>query len=565
MTASRIRATPALRMAPIALALWAAIAHGGAHAAGEYMEHRVRAGDTLEALSTHYLGTPRLWPRLQAHNKVADPLRLRPGSILRIPAQWLPVGSAQVGFVQGQASVTEAGGASTQPLQNGTLLAEGARVQVAPDSFLNVRLADGSVIRVQAGTEVQLQQLRRRGRAGNAQSVLELHKGSVESSVPPSQDGTRHFEIRTPMASTSVRGTRFAVALTDDGRTLAAVTEGALAVQQRSAATGQPTPVPSGQGVSVAADGQVGTPRPLLPAPDLAALPASLHDADFLTLALAPVSGASGYQVQLAHDANFTEVLRSGTFASPQVRMRAVDDGSYHLAVRALDATGLPGLIAQRAITVKTQPVPPLYQAPPAGGTLSRTQGELACTLVSGVVRYRIQVAADDGFATPLLDDDRAQDCRARVDTLAPGRYFWRAASIRELPGGGTDQGPFAPPQPFAVADNPGAPDAAAMQAGGDGPGMHLRWPGEAGMSFRLQVAETEDFAAPVADERLDTPQWSSTALGPGLYFVRIQVRDPSGLESSFSTPRQIRVPAPVQTESGLPVTSSDGRPLSLP
>ncbi|WP_406624605.1 hypothetical protein [Acidovorax sp. SDU_ACID1] len=175
------------------------------------------------------------------------------------------------------------------------------------------------------------------------------------------------------MASTSVRGTRFAVQLQGDGRTLAAVTEGTVAVDQRQAARAAGTSsaqVRGGQGVAVSADGTVGAPQALLPAPDLSALPASVHDADFLSLALTPVAGAVAYQVQVARDADLTEVLRSGAFPTPALRLRAVEDGHYHIAVRAVDATGLPGLPARRAITVKAHPVPPLYQAPAAGGTL---------------------------------------------------------------------------------------------------------------------------------------------------------------------------------------------------
>ncbi|MHA7602551.1 FecR domain-containing protein [Alicycliphilus sp. T452] len=553
----------------MALAIWAAAAHCGAYATTQDLEHRVRPGDTLEALSTHYLDTPRLWPQLQAYNRVADPHRLRPGSVLRIPARLLPAGSAQVDFVHGQASATPPAGAGATPLQAGQSLDEGARLQVAPDSFVTVRLADGTLIRVQAGTDLQLQQLRRRGRAGDAQSVLELRRGSVESSVPPSRDGARRFQVRTPKASTSVRGTRFAVTLAQDDRTLAAVTAGALSVEPRLAGMSAPataaTLLDAGHGVAVAADGQVGTPRALLPAPDLSALPASTHDADFLSLALAPVPTAVAYQVQVAHDADFIQTLRSGTFSAPQVRFPALEDGSYHLSVRAIDDSGLPGKVAQRALTIKAHPVPPLHQAPAPGGTVSRTQGELLCTPVAGVTRYRIQVAADAGFAAPLLDETSTHQCGARVAALAPGRYYWRAASVRELPGGASDQGPYAPGQPFTVANNPSAPSAAALQSGGDGPGLRLRWPGEPGQSYRLQVAATDDFATPLVDERLDTPAWASTGLAPGAYFVRIQTRDPSGLESSFSTPRLLRVQAAVQTQSGLPVTSSDGQPLSRP
>lgn len=566
MAFSCVRGTSAHQAAPLALALWAATMQGGAYASPQDIEHRVRPGDTLEALAVHYLDAPRLWPQLQAYNHVANPRRLRPGSVLRIPYQLLPAGSAEVDFVRGQASTTADTGASASPLQAGQALREGARVQVAPDSFVTVRLADGTLIRVQADTDLRLQQLRRRGRAGDAQSVLELRRGSVESSVPPGRDGARRFQVRTPKATTSVRGTRFAVTLAPDERTLAAVTEGSLAVAPQLAGTAEAaTLLDAGHGVVVAADGQMGMPRALLPAPELSGLPDTLHDADFLNISLAPVAGAVAYQVQVAHDADFIQTLRSGIFSTPQVRLPALQDASYHLQVRAIDEGGLPGNVAQRPITIKAHPIAPLYQTPAPGGTLSRTQGELLCTPVAGVARYRIQVAADAGFAAPLLDETSAQQCAARVEQLAPGNYYWRAASVRDLPGGANDQGPYAPGQAFTVANNPSAPNAADLQSRGDGPELQLRWPGEPGQRFRLQLAATEDFAAPLVDERLSEPAWTASGVAPGAYFVRIQTRDPSGLESSFSTPRLLRVQAAVQTQSGEPVTSSDGRPLSRP
>ena len=99
----------------------------------------------------------------------------------------------------------------------------------------------------------------------------------------------------------------------------------------------------------------------------------------------------------------------------------------------------------------------------------------------------------------------------------------------------------------------------------GEGPALQLRWPGGSGQSYRLQLASSDDFAALLVDERLNTPTWTAAGLAPGTYFVRIQTRDPSGLESGFSTPRLVNVRAAVQSGGGLPVTSSDGRPLARP
>ena len=558
------RFMPLPRVIPLTLAVCAVWAHPGAQGASQDIEHKIQRGDTLEALSAHYLGSPTLWPRLQAHNHVADVRRLQPGATLRIPMQLLPRGMAQASFVQGQVNVTAPEGGPTSSVKAGQSLPEGARLQVgSADSFVTVRLADGTLIRVRADTDLRLQLLRRRGRAGSAQSVLELQRGSVETSVPPNGAGERRLEIHTPKASTSVRGTRFAVILPGDERTLTAVTEGRVMVTSPKSAAA--TMVDAGQGLAVAADGQPSTPRTLLPAPDLSGLPDTVHDADFLTLALTPVTAAVAYQVQLARDADLTEVVRDETFTGPSVRLRAVEDGSYHLAVRAIDSGDLPGRVATRVIAVKAHPIAPLYQTPTRGSTVSRAQGKLLCTQVSGSARYRIQVAGDASFAAPVLDEVHAPDCSAQVAALPPGSYYWRAASIRALPDGRDDQGPYGPGEPFTVADNPAALNVATLQESADGSGLHLRWTGEPGQGYRLQLADSEDFSNLIIDERLTSPEWSNSGLAPGHYYVRIQVRNPSGLESEFSTPRRVRTFAAVRTGAGDPVTSSDGRPLSRP
>lgn len=552
-----MQTAPIRPAAALALALCAALA-APARAQQDVIEHRVVPGDTLEALSVHYLATPRLWPRLQAINHVADPRRLMPGTVLRIPASLLPAAQASAVFVSGQAQVLLPGAGQARPLQPGDDLPEGARLQVANDGFVSVRLVDGTIIRVKADADLQLQQLRRQGRAGSARSVLQLGRGSVESTVAPSEGGARHFEIRTPAASTSVRGTRFGVALTGAGQTLATVTEGEVAVQ---AAAPAPTLLPAGQGMQVQADGRSGAPRPLLAAPDLSALPATVGDADFVRLPLPAQAGAVAWQVELARDADFTQIVRSATVQGPQALLASVDDGSYHLAVRAVDAEQLPGLPAQRRLTVKAHPLPPLYQSPAPQAVLERGTGQLVCTPVVGSVRYRIQVAAGADFAAPLLDQVSDGDCQASVSALAPGRYQWRAASIRSAQGQ-DDQGPFTPPQAFTLAERPAAPDLQALALDHQDAQTQLHWSGQSGQHYRLQLAAAADFAAILADDTLAEPRWTAPQLPLGRYYVRLQVSDDaSGLVSDFSTPRQLRLGTGLQTGDGQPVNASDGSP----
>ncbi|CAN7518585.1 FecR domain-containing protein [Acidovorax delafieldii] len=542
---------------------------------GDEIAHAVKEGDTLEGLARSYLANPRQWPLLQARNKVADPKRLQPGSLIFIPVRLQPSESATVQFVQGEVTAQARGSGTPAPIATGSKLEEGTELKVGPESFVAVQLADGTVVRVQAQSELQLRQLRRRGRAGSVQSVLEMHKGGVESTVPPSAEPLRRIEIRTPLAVTSVRGTQFSVALADSGQTTASVEHGSVAVQSRrdtdsepGAALKAPTALLApGQGLAVATDGTVGAPRPLLPAPDTSGMPTTLGDAGLLAIDLPMASVATRYVAQVAQDPAFTQVLRHGSFPDGRLRWKALDDGRYYLAVRALDDAGIAGLPAVQPFTVKTRPVAPLYQHPAPGAVVPSGAAELRCTEVPGVRWYRVQVAADAQFTQPLRDEQRLTECRLALGALPAGSYFWRIASLLALPDGQADQGPFAPPQPFTVADRPTALSLQALQAEDGDPTVRLHWPAQAGQRFRLQrtVAADLDFAKVAEDTVLDAPTWTASNLAAGEYLVRIQVLDASGLESDFSPPRKIRVGTGIRTGAGLPVSTSSGTPVGRP
>jgi len=539
---------------------------------GDVIAHRVVAGDTLEQLAARYLGDYRQWSALQSHNKVPDPYRLRPGSVLEIPLNLLRAATASVEFVHGDVrsrSLSHPGDAGAgqpvqTPVQKGQLLQEGDSLKLAPDSFVAVKLADGSLVRVQAESEVQLRQMRRKGRAGTLQSVLDLREGALEASVPKQANGERRFEVRTPAASTSVRGTRFLVFNDADGRTAAAVDEGSVAVR-----AGQPSALlHPGQGVSVTADGQVGAPRKMLPAPDVSAWPQLAEDASWVSLPLPTLPGAVRYQVQLAQDASMDQVIRSGLFSQSPARLTGVDDGSYVVAIRALDANGIPGARSLHSLRVKAHPVPPLYESPAADATIGLGQAGLSCTKVAEASAYRIQVAAADGdFAQPLVDASALQDCALPAEALAglaPGAYRWRAASLRTLADGRIDQGPFAAAQAVKLAPPPPQPSGDALQMGG-GPGegsRTIRWSGEPGQRYHIVVANDPGFAAPLVDTWVDEPQWSTQELPGGSYYLRLQVQDSNGLRSNFSAARQFQTGSWVTDGGGQMLTSGDGARL---
>ncbi|WP_370627567.1 FecR domain-containing protein [Comamonas sp. Y33R10-2] len=538
---------------------------------GDVIAHRVVAGDTLEVLAARYLGDRTRWTALQSHNRVDNPFQLRPGSVLEIPTRLLRAATASVEFVQGDvrssrslsrlADSADAASAASQPVQKGQLLQEGDSLKVPANAFVSVRLVDGSLVRVQSESDIELRQMRRKGRAGSLQSILDLHEGAIEASVPKQTNGERRFEVRTLAASTSVRGTQFLVLTDSQGQTASAVDEGSVAVQ-----AGQPSALlKHGQGLAVSSSGQLSQPTAMLAAPDTAAWPTLAEDANWVSLPLPVMPGAVRYQIQLATDKDLTQTVRGGVFTQSPARLTGVDDGNYIVAIRAIDAHGIPGARKVQALRVKAHPVPPLYESPAPDAIIGLGQHGLRCTQVTEASAYRIQVTdAAGNFAQPLLDAADLKDCSLPANELAKlpvGDYQWRVASIRTLSNGQIDLGPFAAPQKMKLANAPKSPDLQLDGSAGEG-SRNIRWAGEEGQRFRIVVASEPSFEKPAIDTWVTQPQWSTQDLPAGSYYLQMQVEDSNGLRSNFSAARQFQTGNSVTSVEGQTLTSGDGSRL---
>jgi hypothetical protein len=57
----------------------------------------------------------------------------------------------------------------------------------------------------------------------------------------------------------------------------------------------------------------------------------------------------------------------------------------------------------------------------------------------------------------------------------------------------------------------------------------------------------------------VDQPQWQATELGTGRYYLRLQARDASGLESTLSAAREFTLRPWVRDGSGRALRSGSG------
>lgn len=523
MPKSRRRKADTVPRSPNGAALaMAALLAGSAWPALADLQHPVVPGDTLWSIAEQHTGEATQWPLLQKTNRLADPNRLRIGQVLRIPAAagGLPAADASVVFVLGEVWATWPGGRQPSALRTGVNVPEGTQIEVRDKAFVRLKLADGSAFGLSAGATARLERLRRDGASQQSQTVIRMLSGRVESEVVPRQHPGSRFDVHTPMAVASVRGTRFGVSAAPDAIT-SEVTQGQVVVRsllnRRLSAT-----LTAGEGTRVDATGRLQR-GALLPAVDLSALPAQWDDGEFVRFALPSQQQAQAYRVRVLQANTPGAALREAWVKDPAVLWQALDDGQYTLAVQSLDKLGLLGQTAEHSFRVLATPAAPLYRQPAPGAKVNGAALTLRCTELLDVEGYRIQVAGDASFSQPLVDVTQPTRCE-HMAQLPPGRYHWRVASrSARVPGG---QGPYSTPSTFEVAS-----ESTAAAPGADA----AFWAPKPGMSYRVQLAEDAGFTRVLRDDWLPASQVALPSAAAEAVYLRWQSRDAEGRSSRLS------------------------------
>lgn len=499
----------------------------------------IAKGDTLIGMSNEYLVRPADWPRLQRLNRIADPLRLVPGSEVRIPIAWLRQTAtvAEAVFVRGDVTL-QRNSEVVAAVQTGASLRAGDVLRTAAQSSLTLRFADGSRLLVVPDSEVSIVQLLAVGRAARPVLRMRLDRGSADAQVAPRPARDTRFEIRTPAVNLGVRGTEFRARVDPQrGTTRVEVLDGRVLAAPAEARRGGGLLVGAGLGVVAEAGQPLSPPLRLIGPPDLSGV-AEVVERLPLKLSWAALPGATGYRAQVLAADSSDQLLLDGVFTEPAARWSDLPDGRYRLRARALSEQALEGRDASSTFVLNARPEPPFTRAPADGATVYGATGELQWARSTVAAKYRLQVADTPGFQNLRLDID---DITSTVRPLAlpPGTYHWRVASIA-VDG---DIGPFGDAQSFTLKPLPASPVLAPAQP--DANGLLLRWqsPG-ADRKVRFQIATDAAFAAIVQDETTDAVQTLLKDPSPGTYFLRARTIEADGFEGPFGAVQQVEVPA---------------------
>ncbi len=511
--------------------------HPAGHAAWNY---QIASGQTLIGISEELLDQPGDWPKLQKLNKIANPRRLQPGSVLLIPFDLLKRTAtvAEVVFVRGGATrLADSADSKTEPqkLSIGDRVRSRDVIRTGDTATLSLRFADGSRMLVGPASEVSVIHLLEVGRTGIPDVLLDILQGSTEIHVVP--QGGRRFEIRTPAMNLGVRGTDFRARVDNGGKTgLVEVLSGRVAAQANREEVG----VNAGFGTLAEVGKDVQPPRLLLDPPDLSQVNPRQERIP-IRFEWSPLPEAKAYHAQILASTDPEKVLLDSQFSQPVARWVDLPDGSYVLRVRAVSADGLEGRDATRQIVVKARPEAPFTNSP---APLAKVYGEstvFAWAAVGEARRYRLQVARDAAFSKILLDDPQIAGT-SRELKLEPGDYYWRIGSIAATADGKDDPGPFGEAQQFTQRPLPPIPKTEAPKLSDEG--LRMRWAKpETGQQVRFQIASDDKFETILLDQTTTEDSGLLSKPGPGKYFIRVRTIDADGFQGNFGAVQTFLVP----------------------
>lgn len=151
--------------------------------------------------------------------------------VLLAPRAWLSAeerNSAEVSFLDGRATAQGEGG-EARVLARSDRVFEGEAVETAAGARLELKVADGSVVRVGPSSKLLLRSAHF-GQKGDRKFSAKLAFGRAWSKVTGVIGGEAKFEVETDNAVAGVRGTTFRVDARTDSSVLVRVYAGSVAM-----------------------------------------------------------------------------------------------------------------------------------------------------------------------------------------------------------------------------------------------------------------------------------------------------------------------------------------------
>lgn len=420
--------------------------------------YTLRPGDNLITLGNQHLINPESWKEVQQVNKIKNPHALHAGKVIYIPLDLVKQGpaTAEVIFVSGQVQLQKTA-KDFVALQAGQKLGAGASIITKDNSKVVIKFADGTITEMASNSQLKLDTMSLYSGGAMVDTKLRLQKGQLKTHANPSHVKGNSIQVITPSAIAAVRGTKFRVTAAEKVMTQETL-EGSVVL----GAAGNEVAVDQGFGSKAEQGKPPLPPVVLLPAPSTDSFKKQ-YDTLPITFTLPSMQGAAAWVGKVASDAKFNQVIAEAEALEKQLAFADVPDGEYYLNLRAKDHNGIAGYDALHQFTLNARPLQPVVVSPTPNGLVREPQPVLQWNAVEGAQLYHLEIASDQAFKQ-IHDEKRVKSTSYKVDeSLAPGAYFWRVATIAKNEQGQEDQGPAINISQFTFRPAPPTPDISQL------------------------------------------------------------------------------------------------------
>jgi hypothetical protein len=496
-------------------------------------EITVNNGDRLINICNKYLANPRKCKQVIKENRLENPNLIYRGQKIKIPVNLLKGMPTDgfVTFIKGDVMVKQKEGPEWAELKINDAVREGSGIKTGRESSVEIVFEDTASLFLKADTTGNLSIARK----GDPHFIREffLGAGRAVTNFRNATGQKQRFNIRTPSAVASARGTEFRTSVDTNGSTRSEVLKGRIEVE----AMMKKVEVEEGEGTVVRMGKPPLAPRELLSPPPPVEMESN-YRALPIRLAFAGVEGASSYRIILSRDSKMKDVLKESVIGKDALfEVAEIDDGAYYLQSSSIDSNGIEGLpLDPVKINVSIHPVSPFINSPTDGSEYRHKTMKCSWLKVVDAASYHLQIAEDKDFKVVVADAKlKETEYTARLEYKT---YFFRLRSIAA----DEYEGMWSDVQRFVVLSTP--PSTPLDQQPLEKNEITIRWHDLGpGFSYHFQMAADHRFNEIVVDKNVKTPFIILQKPDkPGTYYVRTSSVGANGYEGSFSQPQSFEV-----------------------
>jgi hypothetical protein len=382
--------------------------------------YKIQQGDTLSDLSIKYLRQPADLEMIRQMNHLRSVDLLPTGELLRLPRQAVKQSPSPATVVSLSCGRDIKSGTPLKSLTVGSVLNEGAIVDIPSECHVALLLEDSSIIRLPSSAAIKITTLRKNALEPSPEVQLDLVRGRIELDVNKGRAKTTPFEVRTPLSMTGVRGTEFRVGYSPSDQTGQVEVLGGT-VQSMGASDTEPRAVTKGQGIPFDSTGKSLPIENLLNAPSFERAEITNRKEHTYMLRFIKRDKAKHYVIDSSNTANLMGRRITQTAPTPDVLALSLDQDAAFYQLTAVSQAGLVG-------------APRVYGFCGVTGSIksARCRATFESPLAEGVMITFSLVKHAHGTTQELVSTKKlqARNGRFTIEGLPPGHYSWNMAYV---------------------------------------------------------------------------------------------------------------------------------------